>query len=372
MCGIAGVLHFEPSHRVSKELIGAMCDSIAHRGPDSSGFYVEGCAGIGMRRLSIIDLQTGDQPISNEDGTVWIVFNGEIYNYRELRQQLKKRGHCFKTTSDTEVIVHLYEDHGANCVNHLRGMFAFAIWDIRNQTLVMARDRLGIKPLYYAEIPDGLVFGSELKALLIHPAVQRDPNPDAIAEYFVHLCVPGDRSIFKSVHKLPAAHVLEYRQGRVKVTRYWHIQPQPDYSLTKNEWVEALKSYLTKAVESHVVADVPVGAFLSGGLDSGTMVALMARAASDPIRTFTVGFAYKAGHFDERQAAQAIASRYATDHHECLLEADVTDLLPRIVKAFDEPFADSSAIPNWLVCQETARHVKVALSGLGGDELFGG
>ena len=372
MCGIAGIIHSDGSHSVSPDVIRAMCDSLTHRGPDHFGHYVRGPVGLGMRRLSIIDLQTGDQPIPNEDETIWIVFNGEIYNYRHLRKELEAKGHCFRTTSDTEVIVHLYEEFGANCVQHLRGMFAFAIWDSRQHAVLLARDRLGIKPLYYAEMPEGLVFGSELKALLLHPRIRRDVNPDAIAEYFVHLCVPGDLSIFKAFKKLPAGHTLTYQHGQSNLTRFWHIQPTPDYSQTEQEWIEQLRYHLKDAVESHIVADVPVGAFLSGGLDSGTMVALMAQASTSPIRTFTVGFTTDAGRFDERGTAKIVANRYATTHHECLLEADVSSILPRLIATFDEPFADSGAIPNWLVCQETARHVKVAISGLGGDELFGG
>lgn len=349
-----------------------MCDKLAHRGPDHFGHYVRGNIGLGMRRLSIIDLQTGQQPITNEDGTVWIVFNGEIYNYRALRKDLEARGHHFRTTSDTEVIVHLYEDMGQECVQRLRGMFAFAIWDTRRNALLLARDRLGIKPLYYAETTDGLIFGSELKALLAHSSVSRDISPKAIFEYFTHFCIPGDLSIFENIHKLPAAHVLVYSNRRSSLTHYWHIQPAPDYKPTEEEWVEELRSRLQDAVESHLVSDVPVGAFLSGGLDSGALVALMAQASQEPIRTFTVGFSSDEGRFDERQAARTVAERYGTNHRECVLETNVMELLPKIVSAFDEPFADSSAIPNWLVCEETARHVKVALSGLGADELFGG
>ncbi|HKC93463.1 MAG TPA: asparagine synthase (glutamine-hydrolyzing) [Nitrospira sp.] len=372
MCGIAGIIHSDRSDGVSPDVIRTMCDSLTHRGPDHFGHYVRGPVGLGMRRLSIIDLRTGDQPIPNEDETIWIVFNGEIYNYQHLRKELEAKGHCFRTSSDTEVIVHLYEEFGANCVQHLRGMFAFAIWDSRQHVLLLARDRLGIKPLYYAEMPEGLVFGSELKALLLHPGIRRDVNPDALAEYFVHFCVPGDLSIFKAFKKLPAGYTLTYQHGQSNLTRYWHIQPTPDDSQTEREWIEQLRYHLKDAVESHMVADVPVGAFLSGGLDSGTLIALMAQASTPPIRTFTVGFTTDAGRFDERIAARTVAHRYGTTHHECLLKADVSSILPRLIAAFDEPFADSGAIPNWLVCQETARHVKVALSGLGGDELFGG
>ena len=345
---------------------------MVHRGPDDHGEYIDGRVGIGMRRLSIIDLQGGRQPISNEDGTIWVVLNGEIYNYRQLRNDLVARGHHFRTTSDTEVIVHLFEEFGEECVHRLRGMFAFAIWDARRQALMLARDRLGIKPLYYASLPEGLVFASELKALLTHPGISRELDPKAVAEYFTHLCVPGEMSIFKLIRKLLPAHVLTYRDGQLRLTRYWHVQPNSDESRSEDEWVEQVRERLRETVELHLVADVPVGAFLSGGLDSGAMVALMARASADPVRTFTVGFTTPAGSFDERVPARAVAERYATVHQECLLAPDVVDVLPRIVHAFDEPFADSSAIPNFLVCQETARHVKVALSGLGGDELFGG
>jgi asparagine synthase (glutamine-hydrolysing) len=372
MCGIAGIIHSDPSRFVSPESVRSMCDAIVHRGPDGAGQYVNGHVGIGMRRLSIIDLHTGQQPITNEDGTIWVVFNGEIYNYRELRKDLKAKGHRFRTTSDTEVIVHLFEEMGEECVQRLRGMFAFAIWDARRKFLLLGRDRLGIKPLYYAAIPEGLIFASELKALLTHPGIPRDLDPQAVTEYFTHLCVPGDLSIFKSVRKLPPAHVLTYRQGQVELRRYWQVQPNPDHSRNENDWTEELRDRLRDAVDIHMVADVPVGAFLSGGLDSGMVVALMARASTEPVRTFTVGFATDAGAFDEREPARAVAQRYGTIHEECLLEPDVAEILPRIVHAFDEPFADSSAIPNWLICRETARHVKVALSGLGGDELFGG
>jgi asparagine synthase (glutamine-hydrolysing) len=372
MCGIAGIIHSDRSDAVSPEVIRAMCERLTHRGPDHFGHYVHGPVGLGMRRLSIIDLQTGDQPIANEDETIWIVFNGEIYNYRQLRKELEAKGHCFRTSSDTEVIVHLYEQLGQDCVQRLRGMFAFAIWDIKKELLVLARDRLGIKPLYYAQIPDGLIFGSELKALITHPAVSRVVNVEALWEYFTHLCIPGDLSIFQGIHKLPPAHVLTYRAGDSRLSHYWQIQPTPDDRPSEAEWIEQLRYHLKDAVESHMVADVPVGAFLSGGLDSGTMVALMAQASKQPIRTFTVGFGTNVGRFDERSAARTVVKRYGTRHYESVLEPHVADLLPSIVRSFDEPFADSSAIPNWLVCQETARHVKVAVSGLGGDELFGG
>ncbi len=372
MCGIAGMVHSDPAHPVSSETVQRMCDRIVHRGPDDYGSYVEGPVGIGMRRLSIIDLDGGKQPIPNEDRTVWVILNGEIYNYKELKRQLEAQGHRFATASDTEVIVHLYEEYGPDCVLKLRGMFGFALWDLRQQTLMLARDRVGIKPLYYAELPTGLAFASELKALLTLPELPRVVCSQAVAEYVAHLCVPGRLSIFDAVQKLLPAHRLFYRHGRASVDCYWHVEPQPDFAKSEGEWVEEVREQLRDAVESHMVADVPVGAFLSGGLDSGSLVALMAKASAEPVRTFTVGLSTEVGDFDERAAARVIAAQYRTKHEECLLAAEVGALLPSIVASFDEPFADSSAIPNWLVCRETVRHVKVALSGLGGDELFGG
>lgn len=372
MCGIAGMVHSDPAHPVSSETVQRMCDRIVHRGPDDYGSYVEGPVGIGMRRLSIIDLDGGKQPIPNEDRTVWVILNGEIYNYKELKRQLEARGHRFATASDTEVIVHLYEEYGPDCVLKLRGMFGFAVWDLRRQTLMLARDRVGIKPLYYAELPTGLAFASELKSLLTLPELPRAVSSQAVAEYVAHLCVPGRLSIFDAVQKLLPAHRLLYRHGRPSVDCYWQVEPQPDFAKSESEWIEEVREQLRDAVESHMVADVPVGAFLSGGLDSGSLVALMAKASAEPVRTFTVGLTTEVGDFDERPAARVIAAQYRTKHEECLLAAEVGSLLPSIVASFDEPFADSSAIPNWLVCRETVRHVKVALSGLGGDELFGG
>jgi asparagine synthase (glutamine-hydrolysing) len=372
MCGIAGFIHSDWARPASVARLRAMCAALLHRGPDEGGEHVDGSAAIGMRRLSIIDVAGGSQPITNEDGTIWVVQNGEIYNYRTLRRELEAKGHTFRTTSDTEVIVHAYEELGPECVRLLRGMFAFAVWDSNRKMLTLARDRMGIKPLYYTEAGGTLFFASELKALLTQPEVGRDLYPPALAEYFRHLCVPGDLAIFAGVHKVPPASVLTYRDGAFRVTRYWRVRPEPDETRGEEVWVEELRERLRDAVESHLVADVPIGAFLSGGLDSGAMVALMARASAEPVRTYTVGFSTGAGRFDERDGARAVAEQYKTAHQECLLEADVGAVFPQIVRAFDEPFADSSAIPNWLVCQETARHVKVALSGLGGDELFGG
>jgi len=372
MCGIAGILHFDQAREVPKGMIRQMCDTLMHRGPDAFGEYVNGNIALGMRRLSIIDLQTGRQPIANEDESHWIVLNGEIYNYRELRKDLQAKGHRFRTLTDTEVILHLYEDLGESCVERLRGMFAFAIWDARRQALVLARDRLGIKPLYFAHLPDALLFASEIKALLAHPRVLRELRPEALFEYFTHLCVPGHLSIFRQISKLPPGHVMTIRGGHVSIRQYWDVLPTPLEGRSPDLWIEELRSRLEDAVTSHMVADVPIGAFLSGGLDSGAMVALMSRSATAPVRTFTVGFSFPEGNFDERMPARQVAQRYGTDHTECLLEPQISEIFPNLVRAFDEPFADSSAIPNWLICRETSRQVKVALSGLGADELFGG
>ncbi len=372
MCGIAGIANAEIDCPVSLEDVSTMCDQIAHRGPDHFGHRVMGSIGLGMRRLSIIDLHTGEQPISNEDRTVWIVFNGEIYNFLALRSELEAKGHVFRTASDTEVIVHLYEEFGLECVRKLRGMFAFAIWDERKQRLFIARDRIGIKPLYYIDSGNRLVFASEIKALTAVSSAPLQVNADAVFEYFTHMCVPGSLSIYSSIRKLPAGHWLTYESGRTRIGQYWELGHHIDTSNNERVWTELLRERLFDAVSSHMVSDVPIGAFLSGGLDSGAMVAMMSRTSTEAVRTYTVGFKTEVGQFDERGAARLVAEQYKTNHLECLLESDFSSLLPRIVAAFDEPFADSSAIPNWLVCEETSKHVKVAMSGLGADELFGG
>ncbi|MEQ1844473.1 MAG: asparagine synthase (glutamine-hydrolyzing), partial [Nitrospira sp.] len=316
MCGIAGIVHSDQSQKVPQELVKAMCDRIVHRGPDDFGVFTGGHVGLGMRRLTIIDLHTGHQPIANEDKTVWIVFNGEVYNYRALRDELQRKGHQFSTATDTEVIIHLYEEEGRQCVERLRGMFAFAIWDVRKQVLLLARDRVGIKPLYYSESPEGLVFGSELRAILAVEGINKDVSPQAVAEYFTHLCVPGNLSIYKSVKKLPPGHVLTFHGGKSDLFRYWSPSVRPDFFVKESDWVDQLRSCLTDAVTSHMVADVPLGAFLSGGVDSGAMVSIMARQSSVPVRTFTVGFKSGSGQFDETAAARAVVTQYGTRHHE--------------------------------------------------------
>jgi len=374
MCGIFGLLGKDRERLASASVLEDMARAIVHRGPDGGGFHVDGAFGMGMRRLSIIDLQTGDQPLANEDGTVWVVFNGEIYNYRELRGELAARGHRFLTASDTEVIVHLYEEIGEACVERLRGMFALALWDAPRRTLLLARDRLGIKPLYYADTPKGLVFGSELKALLRSPWVARGVDGHAVRAYLSYGYVPDPLSILEGVAKLPPGHTLTMKEGRPAVCRrYW--SPAAFFSgggaLRDEREAEAqLLERLTDAVRSHLVSDVPLGAFLSGGVDSTTVVALMAQEMGAPVKTFSIGF--REAGYDERPWARQVAECFGTEHHELLVGPEDLGVLDDVLAAVDEPFADPSSIPTYIVSRLAREHVKVALSGDGGDELFAG
>ncbi len=370
MCGIYGVV--SRSGAVDGEALAAMDRALVHRGPDDSGALLDGGCAIGMRRLSIIDLAGGHQPIASEDRTVWVVFNGEIYNHRELRERLAAAGHKFATRSDTEVIVHLYEEHGAGFVEHLRGMFAVAVWDRRRQTLTLARDRLGIKPLLYAETPDGLVFASELKGLIAHPAVARELDPRALSHYLSFGTAPADGTFLRGCVKLPAGHLMQWRQNRAEVRRWWDLRLDPERPAPpEGEAAERLRGLLGDAVRSHLTADVEVGAFLSGGVDSATVVALMCAEGAQP-RTFSIGF--DEARFDELRYARLVAKRYRTRHEELVVRPhqNVWPLLDELVRALDEPFADVSALPTWLVSRMAAAQVKVVLSGDGGDEVFGG
>jgi len=371
MCGIAGKLNKDRNKPVEAGAVRAMCQTIVHRGPDDEGIYTDGPVGLGMRRLSIIDLVGGHQPLSNEDGTVWVVFNGEIYNYRDLRPGLEARGHRFATNSDTEVIVHLYEEYGADFVKHLRGMFAIALWDRARETLVLVRDRLGIKPLYYAPLGDRLVWGSEIKALLAD-GVPREIDPQALHEYLSYNYVPGPRSIFKSVRKLQPGHRLIARRGDVTVEPYWRPEPAPAQNGTEPVayYVERLAELLRESVRYRLIADVPLGVFLSGGLDSSTVVAVMREVSSDPIKTFSIGFEDQS--FNELPYARMVAKHFETEHHEFVVRPDAVDLVPKLVHFFDEPFADSSAIPCYYLSELARQHVTVALGGDGGDEVFAG
>jgi asparagine synthase (glutamine-hydrolysing) len=373
MCGIAGFVTRERDARNEQErraLVQQMCDVIRHRGPDDQGEFVGDGAALGMRRLSIIDLAGGHQPIRNENCTVWIVFNGEIYNYRELRADLVARGHSFYTDTDTETIVHAYEEWGEGGFLRLRGMFAIALWDRHTRTLLLARDRLGIKPLHYAVHDGGLAFGSEIKSILASGAVARSLDPAALEHYLSFLYTPPDTSMFSGIRKLPPGHLLRWTDGRTSVQRYWALPPDESFTGTLDEAAERLTTVLADAVRSHLVSDVPIGALLSGGIDSSLVVGLMARASPQAIKTFSIGFDEPA--FDELDAARVVARHFGTDHHELVVRPDAMQIVDRLVEHFDEPFGDSSAIPTWYVSQMARRHVTVVLSGDGGDELFGG
>jgi asparagine synthase (glutamine-hydrolysing) len=370
MCGIAGIVSCNDRPVLQEELY-AMCGAMTHRGPDDEGFYFDTGIGLGMRRLSIIDLETGEQPVHNEDGSVQVVLNGEIYNFKELRRDLEQRGHVFYTMTDTEVIVHLYEEHGSNCVEYLRGMFAFALWDRHTQTLLLARDRLGIKPLYYVETGGRLAFASELKVLLQLPEVERQLNWHALNYLFTFLTTPAGNSIVAGVRKLEPGHTLICAPGAgLRRYCYWDLCFEPDYEHGEQYFVDGLRELLYESVRLHMVSDVPVGAFLSGGIDSSAVVATMSQLNARPVKTFSIGF--REQDHDESRYARLIARRFETDHHELILEPDITGLLDDLAWYLDEPFGDPSAIPTYIVSRLAAQHVTVVLSGDGGDELFGG
>ena len=369
MCGIAGKVSVDAP--IDLELLQRMCSVIEHRGPDSRGTFVGEGAGLGVQRLRIIDLATGDQPIYNEDESIVVVHNGEIYNYRELREPLIGAGHRFATQSDTEVIVHLYEDYGADCVRRLRGMFAFALWDRKRRTLLLARDRLGKKPLFYSRRDGTIWFGSEAKAILQDPEVDREVNLDAIDSYLHFQYVPHPLSAFASLEKLPPAHMLLWRDGRVEVERYWRLSYAPHSRLpSEEEAQELIRDKLLEATRLRLRSDVPLGAFLSGGVDSSAVVAAMAQQSAEPVKTFSIGFDVAA--YDETAHAREVATRYGTDHHELRVEPNAVELLPKLVWHYGEPFADSSAIPSFCLAKITREHVTVALNGDGGDESFAG
>jgi len=370
MCGIAGILDLD-GVPVGEEEVRAMCASLSHRGPDGEGVYFAPGVGLGMRRLSVIDLGTGDQPVRNEDGTAWVVFNGEIYNYLELRTDLEQRGHRFHTSSDTESIVHLYEERGRACVRDLRGMFGFAIWDQTNRSLLLARDRLGIKPLYYVETGGRLAFASELKALLRLPEVEAKIDWRAFGALISTLCTPADQSIIAGIRKLEPGHVLVARPGRgVRVERYWDVWFDPTPGRREEDVAAELRSLLEESVRLHMISDVPLGAFLSGGVDSSSVVALMSRQTTGRVKTFSIGF--REAEFDEAADARLVAGALGTEHHERTLLPDLSEILEDVVYHLDEPFGDSSAIPTYMVSRLASEHVKVVLSGDGGYELFAG
>ncbi|HUR33056.1 MAG TPA: asparagine synthase (glutamine-hydrolyzing) [Vicinamibacterales bacterium] len=374
MCGIAGFADSATAraltHEAATDRVRQMCRVIRHRGPDDEGVWVHDGVALGMRRLSIIDLAGGHQPIANEDGTVRIVFNGEIYNFRELRGELEAAGHRFATATDTEVIVHAYEEWGTGAIGRLRGMFGLAIWDARARLLLLARDRVGIKPLYFSVVGGRLRFGSELKSLLCDAEVSRTIDVDALDHYLSFLYTPRDASIFRDVCKLPPGHLLTWQDGRLHVEPYWRPATTESFTGSEQDAADQLRNVLTDAVSSHLISDVPIGAFLSGGVDSSLVVALMARLTSGRVKTFSIGFDDPA--FDELEHARRVADYHGTDHHEFVVRPDAVNILDALVTHFDEPFADSSAIPTWYVSEVARRHVTVVLSGDGGDELFGG
>ena len=369
MCGIVGLVRND-GKPVDRDLLARMNDAIRHRGPDDDGFYLNGPVGLGMRRLAIIDLKSGQQPIHNQDGTTWIVFNGEIYNYLELRQQLEKLGHTFYTNSDTEAIVHAYDQYGSDCPKYLRGMFAFAIWDERTQELFLTRDRVGKKPVLYAEVNGQLVFGSEFTALLQHPDISREIQPEAIDAYLSFMCVPAPLTAYRSIRKLEPGHWLRWRKGEITIERYW----QPDFSqklnISEGEAGERAIEILRDSVKVRLMSEVPLGAFLSGGIDSSAVVALMAQESSEKVKTFSIGFEEQ--DFSELHHARRVAEWVGADHHEFIVRPDAIEILPLLVEHYGEPYADSSAVPTYYVARETRKHVTVALNGDGGDESFAG
>ncbi len=368
MCGIAGQVNVD-GRPVDRRTLEAMALRLRHRGPDDGGVYADGSVGLAHQRLSIVDLSpAGHQPMCNEDGTLWIVFNGEIYNFQELRQELNDE-HTFRSRTDTEVILHLYEEYGLNCLSKLRGMFAFAIWDAPRRRLVLARDRVGKKPLFYSVSERGMTFASELKALLADGAA-RDVDPLAVHDYLTFQYVPGPRTIFHDIKKLKPGHLLVYEEGKATESAYWTLDYEPKTQLTEAECVQQFRALLDESVRLRMISDVPLGAFLSGGVDSSSVVAVMSRLSPAPVRTFSIGF--KEAAYNELDYARLVAAKFRTEHHEFIVEPKAIDILSTLVKVYDEPFADSSAIPTYYVSQLSRQFVTVVLNGDGGDELLAG
>jgi asparagine synthase (glutamine-hydrolysing) len=371
MCGIAGFVSFDGLSDQAPSVAVAMRDVLTHRGPDEAGLHCDEYAALAHRRLSIVDLGNGQQPMCNEDGSVWIVFNGEVYNHQDLRLRLEARGHRYRTHSDTETIIHAYEEWGDDCVHEFRGMFAFAIWDAPKRRLLLVRDRLGVKPLYYHVEGDTIAFGSEIKALLQHPAVRREWNPDALDAFLAFQYVPSPGSIYRHISKLPAAHLMVVEQGRVSMRRYWSLRfTGTPAKVREDELLDQLDELVTESVGLRLLSDVPLGAFLSGGIDSSIVVAAMAKRSAGRVVTTSVGFAEQA--FNELEYARIVAEHLGTERHEQIVTPDIADLLPTLAWHFDEPFADSSMVPTYYVSAAARQHVTVALSGDGGDELWAG
>lgn len=374
MCGITGFISrdSDADEAVRSELLGQMCESIAYRGPDEQGTLVRGRAALGMRRLSIIDIKSGQQPIVTDDGTLAIVFNGEIYNFQEIRKELVELGHQFHTNSDTEVILHAYQEFGEDCLGKLRGMFAFAIWNFRDESLFIARDRVGKKPLFYAITGKGdLVFGSELKTLLVHGAIERRVDVAALDAYLSYGYVPEEFCILTGVQKLLPGHFLRFANGILETQKYWDFDlSNVDEGRSESEWSDELREKILEAVNVRLISEVPLGAFLSGGVDSSTIVGMMSRLSERPVKTFSIGF--REDSFDELRFARVAAKHFGTDHHEFVVTPDLFDLIGQVVWHFDEPFADQSSLPTFMLSKMAREHVTVVLSGDGGDELFAG
>jgi asparagine synthase (glutamine-hydrolysing) len=372
MCGICGIVSIDPRERITSSMVVHMRDTLTHRGPDDCGVYIGPGVGLGHRRLSIIDLSPdGRQPMVNENGTVFVVFNGEIYNFESLRRRLIAEGHRFKSRTDSEVIVHLYEEHGPDCVRYMRGMFAFGVWDERHRSLLLARDRLGKKPLFYRFDGERLLFGSEAKAILAYPKVMPEADLNAINHYLSFGFVPSPLTAFKGIKKLPPAHTLVFEDGKILVRRYWRLNYGPKLDIDEEEACEEIVGRLSEATRLRMISDVPLGAFLSGGIDSSAIVAVMAGLSAKPVKTFSIGF--KQAEYDERPYARLVAERFGTDHHEFEVEpAHAVDLVEKLVWHYNEPYADSSALPTYYLSKLTREHVTVTLNGDAGDENFAG
>ena len=370
MCGIVGFTSAN-SQPVNREILERMNACIVHRGPDDDGFYIRENVGLAMRRLSIIDIAHGKQPIHNHDKSKWIVFNGEIYNFQELKKDLEKQGDKFYTNSDTEVILHLYEKHGADCVQYLRGMFAFAIWDERDQSLFIARDRIGKKPLLYSHQPNGdLIFGSEFRALLQHPAVSREVDYEAIHHYLTFICVPAPLTGFKQIRKLEPAHWLRWKNGKIETKKYWTLDYSKKIKISEEDAIEETTRILREATKLRLISEVPLGAFLSGGVDSSIVVALMAQESEKAVKTFSIGFEEQ--DFSELKYAKRVAEHVGAEYNEFIVKPHALEILPALVEHYGEPYADPSALATYYVSRETRQFVTVALNGDGGDESFAG
>jgi len=370
MCGITGFVNFDGSP-ADRSILGSMNDAIFHRGPDEDGYYLGENVGMAMRRLSIIDLASGQQPIPNQDSSKWIVYNGEIYNYQELRTDLEKRGHKLSTKSDTEAVVHLYDEYGPDCLQFFRAFLAFAVWDKNDRSLFIARDRVGKKPLLYSHQPNGdLIFGSEFRALLAHPSVSREVDHEAIDDYLSYLCVPAPKTAFKHIRKLEPGHWLRWKDGKIETHRYW----LPDFSrkikISEEDAIEETTRILRESTRLRMISEVPLGAFLSGGVDSSAVVALMAQESERPVKTFSIGFEEQ--DFSELKFARRVAEHVGAEYNEFIVRPNAVEILPTLVEHYGEPYADSSAIPTYYVSRETRQHVTVALNGDGGDESFAG